>query len=69
STPWSITGGYEHGEIDDLDLKSDTFRVGLRYTFGGTLRDRDQSGASLGSASNLFGGSLGQGVIAAVGAF
>lgn len=69
STPWSITGGYEHGEIDDLNLKSDTFRVGLRYTFGGTLRDRDQSGASLGSASTLFGGSLGQGVIAAVGAF
>jgi hypothetical protein len=67
-TPWSVVGGYEHGTIDDLDLDSDTFRIGARYTFGGTLRDRDQSGASLGSAANLFGGSLGQGVIAAVGA-
>lgn len=67
-TPWSVIGAYEHGELDDADLKSDTFKVGLRYTFGGTLRDRDQAGASLGSAANLFGGSLGQGVIAAVGA-
>lgn len=67
-TPWSIVGGYEHGEMDDLDLSSDTFRIGARMTFGGSLRDRDQSGASLGSAANLFGGSLGQGVIAAIGA-
>jgi hypothetical protein len=68
-TPWSITGGYEHGEIDDADLQSDTFRIGVRYTFGGTLRDRDSSGASLGSAANLFGGSLGQSVIATLGGF
>ena len=68
-TPWSVTGAYEHGEMDDADLKADTFKIGLRYTFGGTLRDRDQAGASLGSTTNLFGGTLGQGVIAAVGAF
>jgi opacity protein-like surface antigen len=67
-TPWSIAAGYEHGDIDDLDVSSDTFRVGVRYTFGGTLKDRDQSGASLGSAANLFGGTLGQGVVAVLGA-
>ena len=55
--------------MDDADLKADIFKVGLRYTFGGSLRDRDQAGASLGSTTNLFGGTLGQGVIAAVGAF
>lgn len=69
NTPWSVVGAYEHGELDDADLKADTFKIGLRYTFGGTLRDRDQAGASLGSASNLFGGNIGQGVIAAVGAY
>jgi hypothetical protein len=68
-TPWSVTGGYEHGEIDDANLESDTFRIGVRYTFGGTLRDRSASGASLGSAANLFGGTLGQGLIGALGAF
>jgi len=65
STPWSITGAYEHGEIDDANLKSDTFRIGVRYTFGGSLRDRDNAGASLGSAANLFGGSLGQNLVGA----
>lgn len=68
-TPWSVVGGYEHGEMDDLDLKSDTLKVGVRYTFGGSLRDRDQAGASLGSSANLFGGSLGQTVFGALGAF
>lgn len=68
ATPWSVNVGYEHGEIDDADLSSDTVRVGVRYTFGGTLKDRDRSGASLGSAANLFGGSLGQGVVAVLGA-
>lgn len=68
STPWSVTAGYEHGELDDADLKSDTFKVGVRYTFGGTLRDRDQAGASLGSVDKLFGGTVGQGLIAAVAA-
>lgn len=69
NTPFSVTAGYEHSEIDDFDLKDDTFKVGLRYTFGGTVRDRDQGGAALGSTANLFGGSIGQGLIAAVGSF
>lgn len=67
-TQWSVLGGYEHAEIDDANLDSDTFRIGVRYTFGGTLRDRYQSGASLAPVSKLFGGTLGQGVVGALGA-
>lgn len=57
-TPFSVVVGYDHFDADDIDTNADTFRVGVRYTFGGTLKDRDQSGASLGSASKLFGAGL-----------
>jgi len=57
-TPWSVTGGYEHLDSDDVGLGADTFRIGLRYTFGGTLKARNDAGADLGSVSNLFGGAL-----------
>lgn len=57
-TPFSVVAGYDHFDADDIDTNADTFRVGFRYTFGGTLKDRDQSGASLGSASKLFGAGL-----------
>ncbi|WP_430420650.1 outer membrane beta-barrel protein [Phenylobacterium sp.] len=57
-TPFSVVAGYEHSDSDDINSNADTFRIGFRYTFGGTLKDRDQSGASLGSASKLFGAGL-----------
>ena len=57
-TPFSVVAGYEHADSDDINSNADTFRIGFRYTFGGTLKDRDQSGASLGSASKLFGAGL-----------
>lgn len=57
-TPFSVVAGYDHFDSDDARSNADTFRVGFRYTFGGTLKDRDQSGASLGSASKLFGAGL-----------
>ncbi|RAK58106.1 outer membrane protein [Phenylobacterium deserti] len=57
-TPWSVTGAYEHLNSDDLGLDANTFRIGLRYTFGGTLKARNDAGADLGSVSNLFGGAL-----------
>lgn len=49
STPWSVTGGYTHGKVNDLDVDSDTFSIGLRYSFGGDLKARDRSGADLGT--------------------
>lgn len=48
STGWSVAGGWDHTSADDVDLDADTFKIGVRYTFGGTLKDRDRSGADLG---------------------
>ena len=62
SAPVSIFGGWQHSEIDDSDLDFDTFGVGVRYNWGGTLLDRDRSGASLGrhtgGSARLFGGAV-----------
>ncbi len=57
-TPFSVVAGYDHFDVNDFDINADTFRVGVRYTFGGTLKDRNDSGASLGSVSKLFGAGL-----------
>lgn len=54
-TPWSLTGGYEHSDSDDMDLAADTVKVGVRFGFGGDLKARDRSGADLGRVTSLFG--------------
>lgn len=55
-TGWSAFGKYTHAESDDLaDLKSDAVKIGVRYTFGGSLKARDAAGADLAAASDLFG--------------
>ena len=53
-TPWSLTGGYSHATVDDVDLDADTFTVGFRYSFGGDLKARDRSGADLSAGGNPF---------------
>jgi hypothetical protein len=58
-TQWSVVGGYDHAAFDDLDADSDTFRIGVRYTFSGSLRDRDAAGADLSSVRKLFGRAVG----------
>ncbi|WP_269713721.1 outer membrane beta-barrel protein [Caulobacter sp. NIBR2454] len=56
---WSVFGGYNHAESEDLaDLKADSVNVGVRYTFGGSLKDRDRAGADLTDIGGLFGGFL-----------
>ena len=57
-TPWSITGGYDHAELSDIDADADTFKIGVRYSFGGDLKARDRSGADLGLGSNVLLGAL-----------
>jgi hypothetical protein len=55
-TGWSTFGKFTHSESEDLaDLKSDTVKIGVRYTFGGSLKTRDAAGADLISAGDLFG--------------
>lgn len=51
--PISLFGGYNRAEIDDIDTTSDTFNIGVRYNWGGSLFDRDRSGANLGRGGGL----------------
>lgn len=55
-TSWSVFGGYDRTESDDLDLTADTVKLGVRFGFGGDLKARDRSGADLAGARALFGG-------------
>ncbi|KRA58635.1 hypothetical protein ASD79_15215 [Caulobacter sp. Root655] len=56
NTGWSTFGKYAHTEAEDLfDLKSDAVKIGVRYTFGGSLKARDAAGADLIDADTLFG--------------
>ncbi|MFA7261615.1 MAG: hypothetical protein WC068_01220 [Caulobacter sp.] len=55
-TNWSVFGGYDRTEANDLDLTADTVKIGVRFGFGGDLRARDRSGADLAGAQALFGG-------------
>lgn len=53
---WSTFAKYTHTESDDLaDLNAEAVKVGFRYTFGGSLKTRDRSGADLIDADTLFG--------------
>lgn len=49
--PISIFGGYNVNDYDSFD--ADTLSVGVRWNFGGTLFDRDRSGASLSRNTGL----------------
>lgn len=53
-TPWSLTGGYSHAALDDVDLDADTFSIGFRYSFGGDLKARDRSGSDLSAGGSPF---------------
>jgi hypothetical protein len=51
SYPISIVAGYNTIDFDGGDV--DTYTIGLRYNWGGTLRDRDRSGASQASVTGV----------------
>ncbi|MEQ1618009.1 MAG: hypothetical protein ABL883_06655 [Terricaulis sp.] len=44
--PFSVALNWDRSELSDADITAETLTVGLRYNFGGTLRDRDRTGAS-----------------------
>lgn len=58
--PVSIFGGWEHAEIDDADAENDALTVGVRWNWGGSLLERNRSGASLdrGGVLDRIGGLL-----------
>lgn len=45
NTPYSVTAGYSHSDLEQVD--ADTVTVGLRMSFGGGLQARDRAGANL----------------------
>ena len=47
SAPISMFAGYQHRQVNDGDADIDAFSVGLRYNWGGTLLERDRSGATM----------------------
>lgn len=51
SVPVSIGLGYSNTDFDTGDV--DTLSVGIRYNWGGTLRDRDRNGASQASITGI----------------
>ncbi|MGD9816605.1 MAG: hypothetical protein AB7Q23_17350 [Hyphomonadaceae bacterium] len=52
SAPVSIYGGWQH--IDDDGGEFDTLGVGIRYNWGGTLFERNRSGASMQRATPTY---------------
>jgi hypothetical protein len=54
--PVSIFGHYRHGVIDFNvgEIETDTLSVGIRYNWGGTLMDRNRSGAGLNRVTPVF---------------
>jgi hypothetical protein len=49
--PVSLRAGYSKADSDGGD--ADVWSIGVRYNWGGTLRDRDRSGASQASLTNI----------------
>jgi hypothetical protein len=66
--PVAFTLAYEHGDLNKVNISSDAVMVGVRWTFDGSLRDREHRGASLPSFTQAFGGEAGQALVGLVSA-
>jgi hypothetical protein len=55
SVPVSVGAHYDHFEFNDANLDGNVVSVSLRYNFGGSLKDRDRSGASQSSLTGIGG--------------
>lgn len=52
--PVSLFGSINRIDIEDFDVTADTVSIGIRYNFGGgSLRDRDQTGAAFGGVTDI----------------
>jgi hypothetical protein len=56
SMPVSVFGGYRYNSMDfgtgEIDV--DALTIGLRYNWGGTLKDRNRNGAGLNRVPTIF---------------
>jgi hypothetical protein len=59
SVPVSVFAGFQHSEIDEINLEVDSIGVGVRYNWGGTLMNRNRSGAGLPRRGGLISRVLG----------
>lgn len=48
NSPYSVYGSWQRVSVNDLDVDADTFTIGARMSFGGTLQSLDRAGANLG---------------------
>ena len=44
SSPYTVYGNYAYTDNNSYAMDFDSFKVGVRYNFGGTLQSRDQAG-------------------------
>jgi hypothetical protein len=51
ATPYSVFASYEMADFDGAFADVDTFKVGFRYNFGGSLQAQDRAGANIGRAT------------------
>lgn len=64
--PVSFVANYQHGKLDRTGIKSDAFRIGLRWSLSNeTLAERSLSGASLPNVLDIFGGPIAEAVYGA----
>lgn len=58
AAPISVGLAYTHATLDEADVDADTFAATVRWNFGGSLRERDRTGAALAGLSGV-GSALG----------
>jgi hypothetical protein len=68
NAPVSFYANLDRSEFEEegIDADTTTFMVGARFTFGGTLKDRDRAGARWSSPARLFGGGVGASSLALI---
>jgi hypothetical protein len=54
-SPISLTLNLDRAETEDTDVEVSTYSFGIRYNWGGTLKERDRSGASQASLIGFAG--------------
>lgn len=52
--PASVFLAYNYAEVDELDVSANTITLGMRFSFDGSLKERDRAGASFGGIQNLL---------------